>query len=212
MSAPASIGAMLLPCLALLASACGPAAGQGTARGPVMFADNCAPCHGGAGTGDASIEAPAIAGLPQWYVEAQVTKFRDGLRGAHADDYAGLRMRPMSRTIPAADVPIVSAYVAGLPVGKPSRAAVHGDAAKGKTNYMTCSACHGVDGKGNEALNAPPLVQLDDWYMKSQIHKFKAGIRGSTPGDTTGAQMRPMAATLADDTAVQDVIAYIGTL
>ncbi|MFT4621774.1 MAG: cytochrome c oxidase subunit 2 [Myxococcota bacterium] len=205
------IAARLLPFL-LIISACGSAAGQGDARGPVLFGDNCAPCHGGAGQGNASIAAPAIAGLPEWYVLAQLHKFRDGVRGAHADDAPGLRMRPMSRTLEVDDVPRLAAHVATMPAQEPGRSTVHGDAEKGKAAYATCAACHGAAGEGNEAMSAPPITQLDDWYMATQLHNFKSGVRGANPDDTTGAQMRPMAMMLADDAAVNDVVAYIGTL
>ena len=199
--------------LAALTSAvgCGQAAGEGEGRAPVMFADNCAPCHGDAGQGNVELAAPAIAGLPAWYVEAQLHKFRNGDRGNHAQDLPGLRMRPMARTLPEGDVTLLASHVAGLAPHAPTRT-VQGDADKGKALYATCAACHGPDGKGNEALNAPPIGQLDDWYIVTQIHNFKNGIRGADPDDTTGAQMAPMANTLPDEAAVHDVIAYLGTL
>ena len=65
---------------------------------------------------------------------------------------------------------------------------------------------------GNEALSAPPLVANSDWYLKTQIENFKAGIRGADRRDATGMQMRPMAYTLPDDQAILDVLAYIQTL
>jgi cytochrome c553 len=37
-------------------------------------------------------------------------------------------------------------------------------------------------------------------------------VRGTNPADTSGALMRPMAQTLADEQAMKDVIAYIMTL
>ena len=33
--------------------------------------------------------APTIAGLDQWYVEAQLKNYKSGLRGLHAEDTAG---------------------------------------------------------------------------------------------------------------------------
>jgi cytochrome c oxidase subunit 2 len=190
---------------------CGAAAGAGEGRAAVVFNDNCGVCHGAAGEGTPSIAAPAIAGLPVWYVSAQLNKFRDGIRGAHADDAEGLRMRPMSRTLEVRDVEPIAAYVAALPPVAPDRT-LPGDAEAGKAAYATCSACHGADGKGNEALKAPPIAQLDDWYISTQLYKFKSGVRGVNPKDVTGGQMRPMALTLKDDKAVADVIAHIATL
>ena len=46
----------------------------------------------------------------------------------------------------------------------------------------------------------------------TQLYKFKNGLRGTHPDDTYGAQMAAMASTLADTTAMHDVIAYIRTL
>jgi cytochrome c553 len=202
---------MVLAGLFLSLTGCGAAAGQGEGRAEVLFADNCGPCHGVGGEGNPSIAAPAIAGLPEWYVLAQLTKFRDGIRGAHADDTEGLRMRPMARTLLPEDVAPISAYVAALTPVAPDHV-VSGDADAGKALYATCAACHGADGKGNQALNAPPIATMDDWYLRSQLGKFRSGVRGANPKDVTGLQMRPMAMTLKDDKAVSDVVAHIATL
>lgn len=87
-----------------------------------------------------------------------------------------------------------------------------GDATVGKTLYATCAACHGQQGEGNPALNAPALAGQEDWYITRQLHLFKTGLRGTNPQDTFGLQMRPMAMTLSTDQAVADVVAYIQTL
>ena len=89
---------------------------------------------------------------------------------------------------------------------------IAGDVEKGKAAYAVCLACHGAEGKGMEALNAPPIVQLDDWYVASTLHKFKSGVRGANPKDVTGMQMAPMAKTLKTDEDVVNVVAYIATL
>ncbi len=76
----------------------------------------CASCHADDASGNEEVGAPAIAGMAQWSVEAQLEKFRSGMRGTHFDDIAGMRMRPMSLTLMReGDVKAVSAYVAGLP-------------------------------------------------------------------------------------------------
>ncbi len=69
-----------------------------------------------------------------------------------------------------------------------------------------------ADGKGLEALNAPNLVSLQDWYIVRQLKNFRDGLRGVDAKDVYGMQMRPMALTLADDQAVEDVTAYIVSL
>ena len=86
------------------------------------------------------------------------------------------------------------------------------DAMAGQGLYAVCSACHGANGEGNIALNAPKIAGQEAWYLKRQLNNFKHGLRGSSSEDTFGAQMAPMAAILPDDTAVNNVAAYITSL
>jgi cytochrome c oxidase subunit 2 len=182
-------------------------------HGEFEFSNYCSQCHGAAGQGQESIGAPSIAGLPDWYVVEQLNKFRGAVRGTHFDDIEGMRMRPMALTLGTqTDVEAVAMYVASLPPAPVHHTLEGGNAEKGKTLFTTCTACHGADGAGNVQLGAPPLTLQPDWYVARQLGKFKAGIRGANPNDLRGAQMRPMAATLPDEQAVLDVVAYIGTL
>lgn len=198
--------------LVLALSGCRPDGAKKTLPGNELFAA-CVSCHGTDGYGQEKIAAPAIAGLPAWYVEAQLVKFRSGIRGAHPDDLEGLRMRPMSRQMQDdGEIKAVSAYVESMPAKKQAATVTGGDAAAGAAAYAVCLACHGPDGKGNPALKAPPIAGQYDWYLISQLHKFKAGIRGTNPKDITGGQMRPMSMTLADDQAIKNVVAHISTL
>lgn len=186
-------------------------AAQDVARGEALF-DTCVPCHGADGAGSHRLGAPAIAGLPAWYVETQLANFKAGRRGYHAGDKTGLLMRPMASSVVGdEDLRAVAAYVASLPPVAPVDAG-GGDAARGQTAYAVCLACHGADGMGNEQLKAPPIAHQADWYLVAQLEKFKNGQRGAGVGDVMGMQMRGMAATLPDDQAVRDVTAYIRTL
>jgi cytochrome c oxidase subunit 2 len=190
----------------------GQGAAEGSSAGQVAFSA-CVACHKADGSGNEELGAPRIAGLQAWYVKEQLSKFRDGRRGAHPDDAPGLRMRPMSRALSGdAEVDAVSDYVASLPKAKPSATLTGGDAAKGAATYAICTACHGPDGAGNEALGSPSLTAANDWYLQTQLNNFKSGLRGATVGDLRGAQMAPMAMTLADDQAILDVLAHIHTL
>src|SRR3970282_1023296 len=85
-------------------------------------------------------------------------------------------------------------------------------AAVGAATYAVCAACHGPQGEGNVALNAPKIAGLDSWYIRRQIANYQNGIRGTDPRDIYGVQMAPMARTLADAQAVDTVIAHIATL
>ncbi|MDA1074483.1 MAG: c-type cytochrome, partial [Proteobacteria bacterium] len=86
------------------------------------------------------------------------------------------------------------------------------DAMAGAANYAVCTACHGAQGEGNPILNAPKIAGQEAWYTKRQIANYKSGKRGAHSDDLYGQQMAPMAATLFNDAAVNNVAAYIETL
>jgi len=90
--------------------------------------------------------------------------------------------------------------------------AAGGSAGAGKAHYAVCAGCHGAQAEGNPALHAPKLAGLGDWYLKRQLKNYKVGARGTHDKDVFGKTMAPMAATLADDAAIANVVAYIGTL
>lgn len=172
----------------------------------------CAQCHGEAGEGSRLALAPAIAGLPEWYVVPQLQHFKSGARGLHPGDVGGLRMHPMSLTLKQeSDIRAVSAFVASLPAVPPPHTVGGGDAQQGATRYALCANCHGPDGAGKEQMKAPRLAGTSDWYLLGALQKYKDGVRGSNPGNPNGAIMRSFAAQL-DDQAMLDLVAYINTL
>ena len=183
----------------------------GLARGREVY-QTCVPCHGANGGDNHELGAPAIAGLPQWYVQTQLTNFQKGMRGAHPDDLEGARMRPMAKTLHRkGDVESVSEYVTKLPsVMQP--ATLGGDPVAGEAAFALCATCHGPDAKGNKDMGAPTLAGQADWYMYVQLQKFKNGMRGAHPDDAMGAQMAAMSQTLADTTAMLDVVSYVRKL
>ena len=209
------VGAFLLPCAAAasLLAGCGERPGPGLARGRQVY-ETCVPCHGASGAGNRALGAPEIAGLPKWYLIAELNKFQHGIRGADPRDREGARMRPMARTLNrTGDVESVAEYVATLPPLPPGASLAVGDTALGGAHYRAiCVTCHGPGALGNEALGAPPLMHQRDWYMFVQLGKFKSGVRGAHPEDVTGAQMAAMSQTLPDSTAMVNVIAYIRTI
>jgi cytochrome c553 len=94
----------------------------------------------------------------------------------------------------------------------PGFAAAAGNIESGEALYKTCIACHGANAEGNAALLSPGLAGQSESYMIRQLWDFKNGKRGTQEGDVAGAQMRPMAAVLADGQAIADVAAYLASL
>ena len=184
----------------------------GSAEAGAALYTTCIACHGADGAGNQALNSPRIAGQSAWYLTNQLKGFKAGYRGSKPEDIYGMQMRPMSMTL-ADDQAIanIAAYITTLN-GAVSPATLDGNAEAGKGLYVTCVACHGADGKGNEALKSPNLIGLQDWYVVRQLQNFKAGIRGTHPEDINGQTMRPMSMTLADDKAMKDVAAYIISL
>jgi cytochrome c oxidase subunit II len=195
----------------LTLSGCHVGTTNAASRGKELF-ETCQPCHGVDGSGNRAVGAPNIAGLEGWYVEEELQKFRDGARGMHFSDTEGMRMRPMALSLMTDEnVKSVAKYVESMP---PVRHvdSLPGDAQAGAALYATCASCHGDDGGGNDAIKAPRIAGTDDWYLATQLRKFKNGIRGVSPKDKEGRLMRPMARTLTDDDAVRNVVIYVETL
>ncbi len=86
------------------------------------------------------------------------------------------------------------------------------DIASGEALYAPCIACHGANGEGNADLASPAIAGQSEDYLVRQLKNFKRGIRGASPDDQSGALMRSMAATLADDAAIADVAAFVASL
>ncbi len=208
------------------------AAEPNQARGKQFFA-LCATCHGDAAEGNQALGAPAIAGLPAWYVQGQLVKFSTGLRGKHFDDHEGMRMRPMSLWLTAArhaeqnlsgeaadpteidpNIRDVAAFVAALPATPPAPVLTGGNVANGEIAYAACGSCHGQNGEGTEAVSAPPLVGQSDWYLLRSLQKYKGGVRGyDAEKDSLAFMMAAMSgALLSDEQAMRDVVAFIGTM
>ena len=86
-----------------------------------------------------------------------------------------------------------------------------GNATIGAAQYGVCAACHGQQGEGIAAMNAPKIAGQSAWYLKRQIMNYKKGLRGTHEKDTYGQQMIGMVATLADEQAIDNVVAHIRT-
>lgn len=108
-----------------------------------------------------------------------------------------------ARWIPAALVALAASWMS---------TAHAADAAAGKAAYAVCAACHGAQGEGNRAMNAPAIGGQDAWYGKRQLEAYRTGLRGTAPGDMYGAQMRPMSMTVTDPVAIDNLVAYIAGL
>lgn len=128
---------------------------QAMAIGERLFVNNCAQCHGADARGSKSFpnltDGDWLGGSGDEYIHKTILDGRTGL------------MPPMAAAVGTSeDVKNVAHYVLSLS-GSPHNALA---AQLGKPKFAACAACHGPDGKGNQALGAPNLtdkVWLHGW-------------------------------------------------
>ena len=75
-----------------------PTVAADAARGASLYS-TCAYCHGAAGQGSWSTNAPRLSNMSDWYLVRQLRNFRQGHRGRHPQDFYGDQMAVMSRTV-----------------------------------------------------------------------------------------------------------------
>lgn len=145
--------------------------GQAREIGQRIFANNCATCHGsdaGGGIGYPNLtdDKWIWGGTP----EAIVATIANGRAPV---------MPPFAPAIGGEEgIPAVAAYVLSLSGRK-----VDPELAKtGETKFKTiCIACHGMDGKGNQALGAPDLTD-GDWLYGGTEAAIAEGLRKGRAG------------------------------
>lgn len=197
----------------------------------------CAFCHGAQGQGGPALDAPPLAGMEAWYVEAQLKAFKSRVRGNHPDDVPGLQMSIVSGVVRnEATIKNISAYIENMPTGALPELTRNGEVAgterpfiweskyaesqhsepankvKGALIYASCGSCHGNKAQGNRILRAPKLSNLPAKYLHRQLQYFKDRVRGADPRDTYGVQMAAYADILEDEQAIADVVAYIESI
>ena len=126
------------------------------------------------------------------------------------------------RSEQAADLKILNARVAAArahaaklaaAMEKAARvAALPGDPAEGKMIYMPCATCHGLQAEGKRVFNAPRLAGQEPWYVRSQLLKFKEGVRGTHPHDIYGMEMAMATTLIYNGEVLDNVVAYIASL
>ena len=184
-------------------------------QGARLYTQHCVSCHGAEARGDAGLEAPSLAGMESWYLQTQLQKFHQGVRGTHFKNPRGIAMRSALQFLdsvaqPDRSISHLSHYLADLPEAPPP-VTLDGDAARGQGLYAVCVACHGERAQGIRELGAPKLTGKQDWYLFKHLRAFQNGVRGADPRDVIGAQMAAIAKTVPDDQAMRDLVSYIQT-
>ena len=177
--------------------------------GRIIFSNLCFSCHGMNGEGNAQIKSPSIAGLPGWYVTVQLENFLHDRRGFDPQDIEGQIMRAAAKTLTKKNADAVADYVAKLKRVSPKQTIV-ADTAAGELLYNErCMECHRFNAGGEIAFGSAPLVGLQDWYLKSQLIKFKSHRRGVVKEDANGQKMAFASGYIEDEKTLVSVVAYL---
>ena len=161
---------------------------QAMAIGDRLFMNNCAQCHGSDARGSKGF--PNLTdrdwlhgGLPEKINETLV-KGRNGI------------MPPMAAAVGSPeDVRNLAHYVLSLSNSPHDSLR----ASLGKSKFGACAACHGSDGKGNQALGAPNLtddIWLHGWGENAIVSMVTNGKTNQMPaqaGKLTEAQLHVLA-------------------
>ena len=79
----------------------------------------------------------------------------------------------------------------------------------GEELWDVCSFCHGVQGQGGPALDAPALAGMEAWYTERQLHNFRNRIRGTHYEDVPGVQMSIVSGMVRNDATIKNIAQYI---
>ena len=150
---------------------------EAMAIGERLFANNCASCHGSDAKGSKGFpnltDSDWLYGGSHEVIVQTITNGRNGV------------MPPMAAAVGTAeDVRNLANYVLSLSGSAHNSIA----AQKGKEKFMACAACHGADGKGNQALGAPNLtdkIWLHGWGEDAVMAIINNGKNNMMPAQST---------------------------
>lgn len=158
------------------------------AGGRAAFADNCAPCHGGGGSGRKG-GFPVLAD-DEWLWGGTLDQIQRtityGVRNANSESrQSAMPAFGADGVLTRKQVDDVAEYVLSLSSQAKDQAA----AARGATVFGdNCAACHGKGGKGNMELGAPDLTDGVWLYggskdqIVAQVWRPKMGVMPAWEG------------------------------
>ena len=162
---------------------------QAMGIGERLFVNNCAQCHGSDARGSKGF--PNLTDTDWLYGGGHDQIIETIANGRHGV------MPPMGAAVGSGDdVRNVAHYVLSLS-GSPHNSIA---AQLGKSRFGACAACHGADGKGNQALGAPNLtdkVWLHGWGEQAIVNIVNNGRDNQMPAHAdklTAPQIRVLAA------------------
>lgn len=165
---------------------------EATGMGERLFIDNCAACHGRTAHGNKVLGAPDLSDADWLYGGDGNTIVSSILDGRHGS------MPTFLSTFGEDGIEKLANYVLSLSGAPHSNV----KAAAGKPLFGVCSACHGVDGKGNPVLGAPNLTDTT-WLYGGDLATIEETIRNGRGGNMPAWRAR------LDDSDVRLIAAWV---
>jgi len=171
-------------CLLVAAFFCSNGSVADIAMGEQIY-QHCKVCHGLNGLGGKEGKYPRIAGLPQAYLEKQLTDFKHRKR-------QNKPMVPVFKNwrFNTDAIASVASYVTQLPLDEltipayepaPEIVAQFDSRDEmqevGEDLFQDCVQCHGEQATGKADKKSPPLVNQYPNYLRKQIGDFASGLR-----------------------------------
>jgi mono/diheme cytochrome c family protein len=163
---------------------------QAMAIGDRLFMNNCAQCHGSDARGSKGFpnltdDNWTWGGTPE-QIHETIVKGRMGI------------MTPMAAAVGTSeDVRNLANYVMSLSNGPHDSVRAN----LGKSKFTVCAACHGLDGKGNQALGAPNLTRgvfiygpAVEPHITDMIMNGRTGVMPAWDGKFTPEQITVLTA------------------
>jgi cbb3-type cytochrome oxidase cytochrome c subunit/cytochrome c5 len=157
------------------------AASQDLARGELLYARNCANCHGARGAGD-GVAAPGLHPRPANFTEHQYAM--DRLSQALWNGVAGTAMAGW-RDVPAADLAAMASVVRGFHVGQAEPELPRDVLELGAHVYAEhCAQCHGEQGASDGSAAdqfpiAPANFQTQRPSIAASLRALRNGVEGT---------------------------------
>uniref|UniRef100_B0SVU9 Cbb3-type cytochrome c oxidase subunit n=1 Tax=Caulobacter sp. (strain K31) TaxID=366602 RepID=B0SVU9_CAUSK len=166
--------------------------------GQSVFGDNCATCHGIGGTGakgypnlrdDVWLWGGKLEDV-QYTITHGIRTGKDGARASQMPAFG------RDELLPAATIDDLTEYVVKLS-GRPSNAQAVARAAP--VFAAQCVSCHGVDGRGSQAVGAPNLTDREWLYgadraaIRGQIYAGNGGVMPTWGGRLSPETIKALA-------------------
>jgi cytochrome c553 len=149
-------------------------------HGKILYLKHCAACHRAHAWGDGPREIPALAGQRQPYLIEQLALFASGERegsAMHGPAMHEILQRPdLDRPQAISDLAAYLSRASRNPEPEHSEGRA---LAAGKHTYASaCSACHGVEGAGNDGGPVAAIGGQHYSYLLARLRGFAAERRG----------------------------------